>query len=127
MTRTIWVIACAWLLAGCALEVRREPVQFTASTEAIARSFVLRDNVVATPTSGYPRTLKAGSTWKYVGRVPQGSVYAIQDDVFMLEGRHYHEAQCVLSDGQTLVGFYLPVEKAFASIDRPVQLPQQRP
>ncbi|HZT61511.1 MAG TPA: hypothetical protein VFA36_00120, partial [Burkholderiales bacterium] len=88
MTRTIWVIACAWLLAGCALEVRREPVQFTASTEAIARSFVLRDNVVAAPASGYPRTLKAGSIWKYVGRVPQGSVYAIQDDVFMLEGRH---------------------------------------
>jgi len=127
MKRTICVIVCAWLLAGCALEVRREPVQFSPSTEALERTFVLRDSVVAIPSSGYPRTLKAGSIWKYVGRVPQGAVFAIKDDVFMLEGRNYHEAQCVLSGDQTLVGFYLPVEKAFASIQQPVQLPLKRP
>jgi hypothetical protein len=125
--RTIFAVACAWLLAGCALEVQRVPTQFSPSADGLGRTFVISQDVTVAPTSGYPRTLKAGSTWKYVGRVPQGAVFAIKDDVFMLEGRHYHEAQCVISDDQKLVGFYLPVEKAFASIAQPVQLPLKRP
>jgi hypothetical protein len=128
MRRTIWAAAaCAWMLAGCALEVQRVPVQFSPSTDALERTFVISQDVVVVPSAGYARVLKAGSTWKYVGRVPQGSVYAIKDDVFMLEGRHHHEAQCVVSDDQSLVGFYLPVEKAFASIQQPVQLRLKRP
>src|SRR5258707_1299217 len=94
---------------------------------ALERTLVISQDVIVIPTSGYPRVLKAGSTWKYVGRVPQGSVFAIKDDVFMLEGRHHHEAQCVISNDQRVVGFYLPVEKAFASIQQPVQLPLKRP
>ncbi len=75
------------------------------------------------PSSGYVRTIKKGSIWKYVGRVPQGRVYAIQDDVFMLEGKHMHEADCVVDKDAKLVGFYLPVEQAFMPNSSPVQLP----
>lgn len=110
-------------LIACASEVYRLPIEFTrASTENEPLMVVTRP-VEVTPSTGYSRVLKAGSRWKYVGRVPQGKVYAIQDDVFLLEGKHMHEAQCVVGTNSSLVGFYLPVEQAFAPLSSPVGLP----
>lgn len=113
--------ACA-LLWGCASEVYRVPTEFHASGKETERPITLARNVDVTPSTGYTRTLKAGSTWKYVGRVVQGKVYALENDVFMLEGKHMHEAYCVVAAGPALVGFYLPVERAFAPLPSPVPL-----
>lgn len=116
-----WLIACL-LLSGCASEIYREPTQFTPAHYGANRLMVITRAVDVNPGNGYTRTLKKGSRWKNVGRVPQGRVYAIQDDVFMLEGKHMREAYCVIAENATLVGFYLPVEHAFVAVS-PVRLP----
>lgn len=110
-------------LIGCATEVVREPVQFRSAGAEKESPITITRDVSVTLSTGYARTLRAGSIWKYVGRVPQGMVYAIQDDVFMLEGKHMHEAHSVIASGSTLVGFYLPVEQAFAPLAPSVVLP----
>jgi len=109
------------LLAGCASEVYRVPTQFSASTDAAV--IVLERDLTVTQTLGDPATLKAGSTWVHVGQVSEGPVYAIKNDVFMVRGRNAHEAQCVVADGGKLIGFFLPVERAFVPVDPQVQLP----
>ncbi len=114
------------LLVGCAAEVYRVPTQFTPSAGERNAIFVLNRDITVEPSSGYPRTLKAGSTWKYVGRVPQGTVFAIKDDVFTIGGRNTHEAQCVVSDDYKLVGFFLPVEQAFTPLEHQIPLPISR-
>ena len=63
--------------------------------------------------SGYGRTLPAGSLWELRGNVPQGAVYRRSNGVFTIEGAHVHEAYIVVSNDQ-LVGFYLPVERAYS-------------
>jgi hypothetical protein len=116
------VVICASLI-GCAAEIYRTPTQFSPSTREDGRILVIAHNVTVVPTSGFPRTLKAGSTWKHVGRTPQGAVFQIKDDVFVIGGRNRHEANCVISDDHQLVGFFLPVEQAFVPLPSPVQLP----
>ena len=61
----------------------------------------------------YNRVLARGSRWQLVGTTPQGRVYRRSDGVFTVEGAHVHEAYLVLA-ADRLVGFYLPVEKAFS-------------
>lgn len=112
------------LLVGCASEVYRVPTQFSVSTDAAV--IVLDRDLTVRPTLGDPATLKAGSTWVHVGQVPEGPVYAIKNDVFMVKGRNAHEAQCVVADGGKLIGFFLPVERAFVPVDPRVQLPINR-
>ena len=112
------------LLIACAAEIRRTPTQFKASTDAAM--LVLERDISVTPASGDPATLRAGSTWVHVGHVPQGPVYAVKNDVFMVRGRNAHEAQCVISDGGKLIGFFLPVERAFVPVESQVQLPINR-
>lgn len=119
----ISVVVTSALLIGCAAEIYRTPTQFSPSTSEGGRFLVITHDVTVVPTSGYPRTLKTGSTWKYIGRTPQGAVFQIKDDVFVIGGRNRHEAYCVISDDHQLVGFFLPVEQAFVPLSSPVQLP----
>lgn len=106
------------LATGCAAEIYRVPVQFhpaSSANESISSTIVMTREVSVTPSTGYTRVIPVGSRWQYVGRVQQGKVFAIRDDVFMLEGKDMHEAYCVV-DGSMLVGFYLPVEEAFVPL-----------
>jgi hypothetical protein len=109
------------MLAGCATEIARTATQFSPAVGADNRYIVVTREVTVTPSAGYSRTLKAGSTWRYVGRIPEGAVYKVQDDVFMLEGKHMHEAYCVIANSE-LVGFYLAVENAFSPLSSRVPL-----
>lgn len=114
------VIICTTLVS-CATEVSRTATQFNPAAATDNRFIVVAKEVTVTPSAGYSRTLKGGSTWKYVGRIPEGAVYKIQDDVFMLEGKHMHEAYCVIANNE-LVGFYLTVENAFSPLSSRVPL-----
>ena len=117
-----YILACL-LLAGCASEIQREPTQFIPVSQSGEPLMVFTQAIDVYPSNGYIRTFKKGSAWKLVGRIPQGRVYAIQDDVFMLEGKHMREAYCVIGKDALLVGFYLPVEQAFVAISPPAKLP----
>jgi hypothetical protein len=62
-----------------------------------------------------------------VGRSAEGEIFRPADGVFTVEGTQVHEAYLVL-DGNRLVGFYLPVERAFSPSrsDPDIRLPIQR-
>ena len=119
-----WVISLIAItcVAACASEVERFSTQFSPAARSDSSFLVVEKEVNVTPSTGYTRTLKSGSRWKYVGRIPEGAVYKIEDDVFMLEGKHMREAYCVISQDR-LVGFFLPVETSFVPLSPPVSLP----
>lgn len=108
-------------LTGCAANLPRSPTSFTPTHGARPETLVIANDANITPSTGYTRTIKAGSTWVKVGAIPQGDVYKIRDDVFLLEGAHMHEAYSVVTAGH-LVGFYLPFEQAFVVISPEVPL-----
>lgn len=115
-------VAACLLLGACAADIHRTPTSFVPHNGPARTVTVARDVEIA-PGNSYRRTLKAGSTWKQVGRVPQGTVFEIDGDVFMLEAKHMHQAHCVLSDDLKLVGFFLPVEQSFVPLSPAVSLP----
>lgn len=117
---TAWLAAA--LLAGCASEVRREPVELDAAAAEAGRVWVSTVAVEARPASGYPRTIAPGTEFKAVGRVAQGLVLRPTQTVLTVEGAHMHEAYAVHRDG-VLVGFYLPVERAYSALPQPVSMP----
>src|SRR5206468_395365 len=71
------------------------------------------DTAIVSLERGFRRRIPRGSTWTLIGRSPEGQVFRPVDQVFTVEGEHVHEAYLVL-DGDRVVGFYLPVERAFA-------------
>ncbi len=119
-----WLCAAAALLAGCASEVRREPVELVAAAGEQGRRFGNTVLVEAMPESGYGRRIAAGTEFLVVGRITQGLVLKPTQTVLTVEGAHMHEAYAVHRDGQ-LVGFYLPVERAFTSLVKPAPMPLQ--
>jgi len=103
-------------LAGCAPEVTRRPTQMTAVTEQPAGTIEVMHDASVRVGPGYTRTIPHGSLWTSIGRVTEGEVFKPVDRVFTVEGTHVHEAYLVL-DGDRVVGFYLPVERAFAPME----------
>jgi len=112
MRAAIAVVAIG--LGACAAEVVRQQADFTPVAAAAARAEIEITEDVEVPVSrNYNRVLARGSRWQLVGTTPQGGVYRRSDGVFTVEGAHVHEAYLVLA-ADRLVGFYLPVEKAFS-------------
>jgi hypothetical protein len=116
------IAVCAALI-GCASEVVRTPTRFAPVGAERRVDIVLTESVTVVPVSGYMKTLKSGSTWRHVGGIPEGAVFKVESDVFMVEGKHMHEAYCVLDRNSRLVGFYLPVENGFVAVIPAVLLP----
>ena len=107
------------LVSACAVQhvpATLQPLPASVTIQRVVTTALL----VQLPT-GYTRTLRAGSTWRLAGILPQGEVYRPVGDVFTLEGAHIHEAYLVVK-GDTLVGFYLPAERAFSPMDKPFPL-----
>lgn len=121
MRRRTWaIVAVAALVGACASEVRRHPVELTPAgpdTGTRYRSAAALEFRLAT---GYGRTIPADTEFAAIGRVAPGLVLKPTQTVLAVEGAHMHEAHAVWQDGH-LIGFYLPVERAFAAL--PVPLP----
>jgi hypothetical protein len=111
------------LLYGCAFDVihlNQNPCQIEKGTSNL-KSFSLGKEIQITLDTGYNRTLKNGVIWNYVGLIPPGEVFKTNDQILTVEGSNIFEAYIVVSSGK-LIGFYLPVEKAFSSISVPIEL-----
>lgn len=116
-----WLLPTAALsLTGCATEVTRipSPAPLIASDTRTSR-FVLAGDIHLELPTAYTRVLKRHSKWIHVGKIPQGDVLRPDGTTLTVEGAHVHEAYIVVSDGK-LVGFYLPVEKAFSPLPNPL-------
>jgi hypothetical protein len=113
MRRGLAATLTAVALVSCAPEISRRPSSFTPLTEQPADTIeVLQDQKVSVGP-GYDRVIGRGTTWTRVGRSNEGDVYKPVGRVFTVEGAHVHEAYLVLADDR-VVGFYLPVERAFS-------------
>ncbi len=122
MTHTPWLaFIIALILTGCASEVRFTATRFTPPSGENHAPITIPADIEVRPVSAYRSLLKAGMVWDYAGRIPEGAVYRVKNDVFMMEGANRHEAYCVVSDNR-LVGFFLPVEQAFIAIEPTVSL-----
>lgn len=122
--QALMLCLAAMLASGCASEVKRAPAELAAAQPEQGRRYVTTLAVEARPESGYPRSIRAGTEFVVVGRVAQGLVLKPTQTVLTVEGAHMHEAYAVHRDGQ-LVGFYLPVERAFTSLVKPAPMPLQ--
>jgi len=100
-------------LAGCAPEVVRRPAQLTPVMAQSGSSIEILEDASISVGPGYSRVIARGSVWRSIGRSVEGEVFKPVDRVFTVEGAHIHEAYLVL-DGDRIVGFYLPVERAFS-------------
>ena len=119
-------MAAGLALSGCASDLPRTPVRLGVASAAdeLPNRITMTGPVTVIPPSLYRRELRVGSQWRLVGRIPQGGVYQPVDGVFTLESAHVHEAYLVI-DGRTLVGAYLPVERAFVAVEPVKDLPVQ--
>jgi hypothetical protein len=112
----------AGFLSACAAMVPTETAGLTPlAVRANAPLLQLGSQVDLKLSTGYSRVLLAGSRWRAVGLLPQGTVYQRVNDVFTIEGRHVHEAYLVVQHS-ALQGFYLPVEAKFSPLTPPVSL-----
>jgi hypothetical protein len=102
-------------LAACAPEVVRRATQFTPATDQPAVTLEVLKKVSIPVGPGYSRDIDRGSLWTRIGRTTEGDVFKPVDRVFTVEGAHIHEAYLVL-EGDRVVGFYLPVERAFSPV-----------
>jgi hypothetical protein len=113
MRRGLAATLTAVVLVGCAPEISRRPSSLTPLAEQPADTIeVLQDQKVSVGP-GYDRLIGRGTTWTRVGRSAEGDVYKPVGRVFTVEGAHVHEAYLVVADDR-VVGFYLPVERAFS-------------
>lgn len=99
-------------LAACAPPVTQLPTQLM---PGMGKSFRLTREVEADISTGRSTTLRAGTRWELVGTVSMGEVYRTRDQVVTVRGDGVHEGYIVVREG-TLVGFYLPVERAFCPV-----------
>lgn len=115
----IFLVICALSLSSCAAEVVRFPTDFAAALSSERR--VIRIDQDQALGLFYDRTLKRGSEWLQVGKVPQGNVFKPMQGIFTVEGAHVHEAYLVLRE-KSVVGFYLPVERSYAPLTTSLSL-----
>lgn len=85
-------------------------------------AFRLDDDVTVALGSGYRRTLRHDTKWTYVGTLPEGDVFKTNDQILTVEASNVYEAYIVVSSGR-LLGFYLPVERAYSPLPKPRDLP----
>jgi hypothetical protein len=111
--------------SGCPFnlaDVRFLPTEMQASAKS-ERTFALAKEVeISQLPCGYSRTLRNGTRWDLVGELPKGAIYRSKDQSLTLECSNVYEAYLVIEE-DSLVGFYLPVEKGFVRVSDPIRLP----
>jgi hypothetical protein len=113
----IILVVIGLLIAGC--HVKYTPVVMKTTTSKPA--WILAEKTELHLQSGSTTHLKADTTWEYVGAIEQGDVYKTHDQIVTIKGPNMFEAYIVLSE-EHVVGFYLPVEKAYSRISKPIRI-----
>ena len=117
-----FVLAGLLGLAACANEVPRQPVALVPAQQAWR--YVVMSQMTIELDSGNVRSLPVGTEFAEAGSISQGKVLRPVKAVFNVEGAGAQEAYPVVRDSK-LVGFYLPIEKSYSPLSRPVAFPLQ--
>lgn len=118
---TLMLHFAAIALAVLACTVCRTTVDFQPATRGSGDELHLRKLASFRLELGHARELPAGSRWRAVGSVAQGTVYRAVNSVFVLQGRRAGEAYPVVQGGR-LQGFFLPGEASFSPVHASVAL-----
>lgn len=113
------ILVFALLLISCSaqqVEVSRVMVKSTGNESV----FLLEEKVVIKAKRTAPTTLRAGTRWSQIGSIEQGDIFDTKDQVVIVNSFDVHEASIVVNE-QTIVGYYLTVEKTFVETD-PVKI-----
>jgi hypothetical protein len=115
----LWKLLAALIVAACASEVVRTPVEISAASAE--RYFVTAAPAEIQLDSGFKRTIAKDTMFIEFGTIPQGKVLKPTHTTFTIEAKHMHEAYPVLI-GERIVGFYLPAERAFSPLTQTTSL-----
>ncbi len=119
-------LGMALLVSACAFDVIHVP-QVPAALEPIsgpAPQWTLSQDVNVRLREGFASMLKAGTTWREIGRIPQGDVFRTTDQIVSVEASNVYEAALVMKS-DLIVGFYLLVEHTFTEAAPPVEIKRQ--
>jgi len=118
MKKTVQLIflVVGLLIAGCS--VKYTPVVIKTTTKS-KPMWTLTEKINVTLQSGSTTHLKLNTTWEHVGTIEQGEVYKTKDQIVTIRGPNMFEAYLVISE-ERIVGFYLPIEKGYARISKPI-------
>ena len=124
LTRIIPLFGAVWLCLSCAFDLAH--VDFTPATlstcaENCSSLRIAKEHRLSNMPCGYSRTLKADTQWVLIGSIAAGEVYKPLDQCFTVECSNVFEAYLVVN-GNTLNGFYLPVEDGYVALKKPVAL-----
>ena len=120
----VFLLGCTLAIAACAQAVKQEPAS-TLQPAAQVKQFRVVQGLDVPASIGFTTHIKPQTSWSLVGTLPQGEVYKSRDQVLTVEGADVAEAYLVMA-GDELVGFYLPVERAFSRISPARKLSVER-
>ena len=118
------LVICAELTFGCAFDlkdVKYQPARMESVGDKVAPFTLAADVPIHGAPCGYSRSLRKGTKWEPIGRVAEGIVYRSRDQTLTVECSNIFEAYLVVA-GERLIGFYLPVEKAFSPLSEQIQV-----
>jgi hypothetical protein len=114
----VFLNACAFDLAN----IKYEPTQVVAASDTNKSIVFYKAVPISNPPCGYSRVLEKDKKWLHIGNIDKGDVFKPIGHCFTVECSNVFEAYLVLHQ-ESLVGFYLPVEKGFIALSKPIDLP----
>lgn len=118
------IVICAVLTFGCAfnlMDVKYQSAHIESIGDEVKPFILSADTPIHGAPCGYSRSLHKGTKWEAIGRVVEGIVYRSRNQTLTIECSNIFEAYLVVA-GDYLVGFYLPVEKAFSPLSEKIKL-----
>lgn len=74
--------------------------------------FELKEGITIKANNASASILNAGTKWREIGTINQGSVYRTKDQVVIVNSFNVYEGYIVVKDSK-VVGYYLPIEQTF--------------
>ena len=118
MTKRFFLLGAIAVLTACSVKQLELDSQLSPSSSDI--TYVLQESVVVRIPNSSDTALRAGTRWREVGTIAQGTVFRTKDQVVIVNSFNVHEGYVVANDGK-IVGFYLPIAKTFVA-SKPVSL-----
>ncbi|ROZ63202.1 hypothetical protein [Ramlibacter sp. WS9] len=121
------VVIAAFVATTSAMPVQLAPTAAPVSGARSVEEILLEQPARFRLGLGHAHELPAGSRWRAIGSLAQGTVYRPLNLVFMLDGVRADEAAYAVVKGGKLQGVYLPVGAQFSRALSATPLVVQKP
>ena len=107
-------IALLFLQAACSTTVVELAAPMTIVDGDV--SYTVINDVTIDARRAAPTVIRSGTTWRQIGTIEQGNVFDTKDQVVIVNSFNVEEA-AIVTNNQTVVGYYLKVSGAFVEVD----------